>query len=93
MCRTMNELQETVSELREYKILKEELENQIKALEREVIGYMQLHSKDTETGNDFKVTYKMQSRTTLDKAALKDILGDDLQPFEKVNTFPVLRIK
>ena len=40
-----------------------------------------------------KITYKPQSRTTLDKTKLSEILGDDLKPFEKVTSYNVLRIK
>ena len=40
-----------------------------------------------------KVTYKEQSRTTLDKKKLEEVLGDDLKPYEKVTFYSVLRIK
>jgi hypothetical protein len=48
---------------------------------------------DTEITDMAKITYKPQSRTTLDKEKLADILGDDLKPFEKVSFFNVLRVK
>ena len=40
-----------------------------------------------------KITYKPQSRTSLDKEKLTEILGDDLKPFEKTTTYNVLRVK
>ena len=46
-----------------------------------------------EITNNAKVTYKPQSRTTLDKKKLEEVLGDDLKPYEKVTTYSVLRIK
>ncbi|MCM1059636.1 MAG: hypothetical protein NC452_05025 [Eubacterium sp.] len=48
---------------------------------------------DTEITSDAKITYKPQSRTTLDKEKLTAILGDDLKPFEKTTSYNVLRIK
>lgn len=89
----MREIEATVKEIRELKAMKEELENQLKSLENEIINFM----SETETteliGGNFKATYKEQSRVTLDKNKLSEILGEDLKPFEKVSIFSVLRIK
>ena len=93
MCITKNELENKVQELRSLKTMKEELENELKAVEREIISYMTENNLDTEFTDTAKITYKSQSRTTLDKDKLKDALGDDLKPFEKVTSFGVLRIK
>ena len=93
MCITKNELENKVQELRSLKTMKEELENELKAVEREIISYMVENNLDTEFTDTAKVTYKLQSRTNLDKDKLKDALGDDLKPFEKVTNFSVLRIK
>ena len=93
MCITKNELENKVQELRSLKTMKEELENELKAVEREIISYMTENNLDTEFTDTAKITYKSQSRTTLDKDKLKDALGDDLKPFEKVTNFSVLRIK
>lgn len=93
MCITRNELENKVQELRSLKTMKEELENELKAIEREIISYMTENDVDTEFTDTAKITYKPQSRTTLDKDKLKDALGDDLKPFEKVTSFNVLRIR
>lgn len=93
MCITKNELESKVQELRSLKTMKEELENELKAVEREIISYMVENNLDTEFTDTAKVTYKLQSRTNLDKDKLKVALGDDLKPFEKVTNFSVLRIK
>lgn len=93
MCITKNQLESKVQELRSLKTMKEELENELKAVEREIISYMVENNLDTEFTDTAKVTYKLQSRTNLDKDKLKDALGDDLKPFEKVTNFSVLRIK
>ena len=93
MCITKNELENKIQELRELKAMKEELESNVKAVEREIISYMTENKLDTEITNTAKITYKPQSRTTLDKEKLTEVLGDDLRPFEKVTSFGVLRIK
>lgn len=93
MCISKKELEEKVQELRSLKTLKEETEDGIKAIEREIISYMKEHETDTEITDTAKITYKEQSRTTLDKEKLTEILGDDLKPFEKTTSYKVLRVK
>ena len=93
MCITKSELENKVQELRSLKTMKEELENELKAVEREIISYMTEKDIDTEITDTAKITYKLQNRTTLDKDKLKEIVGEDLKPFEKVTSFKVLRIK
>lgn len=93
MCITKTELEQKVQELRSLKAMKEELENEVKAVEHEVILYMTEHKLDSEITDSAKITYKTQSRTTLDKDKLKDILGDDLKPFERTTSYNVLRIR
>lgn len=93
MCMTKKELENKVQELRSLKTMKEELENELKSVEREIISYMTENEIDTEITDTAKITYKPQSRTTLDKDKLKEIFGEDLKPYEKVSIFKVLRIK
>lgn len=93
MCITRAELENKVDQLRSLKALKEETENELKALEFEIIGYMIENNLTEEITNTAKVTYKQQSRTTLDKEKLSKILGDDLKPYEKITSYSVLRIK
>ena len=93
MCIKKVELESKVQELRSLKALKEETENELKAVEREIISYMVENGIDTEITDTAKITFKPQSRTTLDRDKLTEILGDDLKPFEKVTTYNALRIK
>lgn len=93
MCVTKKELETKVQELRSLKAMKEELENELKAVEYQIIEYMRENELDTEYTETAKITYKPQSRTTLDKEKLSEILGDDLRPFEKTTSYNVLRIK
>lgn len=93
MCIKKAELESKVQELRSLKALKEETENELKAVEREIISYMVENGIDTEITDTAKITYKPQSRTSLDKKKLTEIFRDDLKPFEKTTTYNVLRIK
>lgn len=93
MCIQRTELEKKIEEMRSLKALKEELENELKAVEHEVISYMTEYNLTEEITNNAKITYKEQSRTTLDKEKLTEILGDDLKPYEKVTSYKVLRVK
>ena len=93
MCMTKTELETKVNELRSLKAMKEELESEVRAVESEIISYMTEKGIDTEITGTAKITYKLQSRITLDKEKLTEVLGEDLKPFEKVTSYNVLRIK
>lgn len=93
MCIAKSELENKVNEIRSLKALNEETENALKALEHEVIEYMTENELSEEITDTAKITYKPQTRTTLDKEKLTEILGEDLKPFEKTTSFNVLRIK
>ena len=89
---TKKELNEKVEELRSLKALKEETENELKAIESEIISYMKENELQEEFSDTAKITYLPQSRTTLDKDKLIEAFGD-LKPFEKVTCYNVLRVK
>ena len=93
MCINKDELSNRVAEIRNLKAMKEELDNQLKSLEFDVISFMKETEQSEYIGTDFKVTYKPQSRTTVHKKALQDILGDVIKSFEKLATNNVLRIR
>ena len=92
MCMTKKELEAKVEEIRKYKAMIEEASNIEKALEAEVISYMNENNLTEEFTDSAKISYKEQSRTTLDKKRLEENLGD-LSEYEKVTSNKVLRIK
>ncbi len=105
MCITVKEMNEKMQEIQGLKRLKEEVEQNITALEREVITFLQ-ETEDCKTtnkkgkeilqyiGNMCTATYGEQSRETVNKDEVKKILSDEeYQKVSKVNTFNVLRIK
>lgn len=92
MCISVSELNNKVSEIRSLKALKEETENAIKAIERDIIGFMTEKEFTEYIGTDYKTTYKPQSRATLDRERLEADLGS-LAEYEKVTIFNVLQIK
>ena len=89
---TKAELQKKVDELRELKAMKEELENEVKETERQIISYMAEHEVTEEITDTAKITYKEQSRESLDKKKLEERFGS-LAEFTKRTTYSVLRIK
>lgn len=105
MCIAKSQLEIKVHEIKSLKMLKEETENAIKALELEVIGFLQATEECKTTdkngkeilqyiGSDYKATYSEQTRETVDKDAVKKILSEE--EFDKVrkeSRFNVLRIK
>lgn len=93
MCMTKKELENKINELRSrLKALQQETADEVKEIEVEIIDYMKENNLDTEITDTAKVTYKPQTRTTLDKKRLEEDLGD-LTDYEKVTTYNVLRVK
>ena len=92
--KTKQELEQIVQELRGLKIMREELDNEVKALENSIIAYMTEHELDTEITTDSKITYKPQTRETVNKDEVKKLLSEeDYQRVSKVSVYNVLRIK
>lgn len=92
MCITRKEMDSLISEIRQLKAMKDELEENLKALESEVTEYFKVNEVTEVIGNDFKATYKPTTRETLDKKKLEEDLGD-LSEYMKVTTYSVLRIR
>ena len=105
MCIVKSELENKIHEIKSLKMLKEETENAIKALELEVITFLQETEECKTTdkngkeilqfiGSDYKATYSEQTRETVDKDAVKKILSaEEYEKVRKENRFNVLRIK
>ena len=92
MCISKSELENKVQEIRRYKAMAEEATEIQKSLEAEVITYMVENNIDTEITDTAKITYKSQTRATLDKKRLEEDLGS-LEEYTKVTEYSVLRIK
>ena len=92
MCMTKKELENKINELRSLKELERETADEAQAIEVEIINYMKENNLDTEITDTATVTYKSQTRRTLDKKRLEEDLGD-LTDYEKVTTYSVLRVK
>lgn len=104
MCISAKEMNQAMEEIKSLKMLIEEAEGQIKALEGEVIIFLE-ETKECQTvdkkgnsvlkfiGNSRKTTYSWSSRESVDKEKVKELLNDeDYQKVKKVSTYPVLRI-
>ena len=89
---TKQELEVKVQEIRKYWAMAEEAADIQKSLEAEVIAYMVENQIDTEITDSAKITYKSQTRATLDKKRLEEDLGS-LEEYTRVTEYSVLRIK
>ena len=105
MCITTKEMNEKMEEIKSLQMLKKETEENIKALEREVIEYLSENQEDCQTtnkkgveilqyiGNMYKATYSPQERETVNKDEVKKLLSDeDYQKVSKISRYNVLRI-
>ena len=92
MCRTMNELEKVVADYRSLKALKEDLEEQLKDIEREIIGYMDNNEKLSETGKDFTIKLSTCERRTVDTKRLEADLGS-LAEYQKISQYRRLYVK
>ena len=88
---TKQELERKIEEIRKYKAMVEEASNIQKALENEVVAYMNENGLTEEFTDTAKISYKSQTRVTLDKKRLEEDLGS-LTEYEKVTQYNVLRI-
>ena len=89
---TKQQLEAKIEEIRKYKAMVEEAQNIQKALESEVIAYMNENNLTEEFTDSAKITYKEQTRSTLDKKRLEEDLGS-LEEYTNTTTYSVLRIK
>lgn len=92
MCMTMNELEKVVADYRSLKAMKEELEEQLKAAEREIYNYMDANEKVNETGKDFSIKVSTCERRTLDSKRLEEDLGS-LAEYQRISQYRRLYVK
>ena len=104
MCMSIKEMNETMEEIKSLKLYKEQIDEEIKALERKAIEFLE-ETEECQTtdkkgnpvlkfiGSSRKATYSWSSRETVDKEEVRKLLNEEeYQQVSKVSTFPVLRI-
>lgn len=72
--------------------MKEELDAQIKDLEREIIGYLDENQKLSESGKDFTVKVSTCERRTLDSKRLEADLGS-LAEYQRISQYRRLYVR
>ena len=92
MCKTMNELEKTVTDYRSLKALKEQLDEELKAKEREMIEYLDSNEKLSETGKDFTIKVATCERRTLDTKRLEGDIGS-LAEYQRVSQYRRLYVR
>lgn len=88
---TKEQLNKAVAEYRTLKAMKEELDEQIKAAEKEIITYMTEQNKTKEVGENYKINYSDCTKKTLDGKRLEADLGC-LDEYRKVTTYKRLLV-
>ena len=92
MCRTMNELESVVSDYRSMKTLLDDVTEQVKSLEREIISYLDSNEKLSETGKDFTVKVSTCERRAVDTKRLEADLGS-LADYQRVSQYRRLYVR
>lgn len=92
MCKTMNQLEDVVADYRSLRALKEDLDAQLKSLERDIIEYLDENNKVSETGSDFTVKVTTCERRTLDTKRLEADLGS-LADYQRISQYRRLYVK
>ena len=92
MCKTMNELTMVVADYRSMKALLEDVSEQVKSLEREIIGYLDVNEKITEVGADFTIRLATCERRTIDSKKLEEDLGS-LAEYQRISQYRRLYVK
>lgn len=92
MCTTITELESIIIDYRSLKSLKEELDEQIKSIEREIIGYLDINEKLSETGSDFTIKVTTCERRTLDSKRLEADLGS-LAEYQRISQYRRLYVR
>lgn len=92
MCMIMKELEKVVADYRSLKAMKEELEEQLKDAEREILSYLDNNEKQSETGAGFTVKVSTCERRTLDSKRLEADLGS-LAEYQRISQYRRLYVK
>ncbi len=104
MCISKAEMDETMQQIKEWKRVKEEAEDNISALNAKAIEFLNemedcgaVDRKGNPirkfNGTIFKATLSVQERESVDKTEVKKLLSaDDYRKVSKVSIYPVLRI-
>ena len=105
MCITTAEMNKKMEKRKSLQMQLKKMENDIKALDAEIIEYLMENLNDCLTTNSkgkeilqfigdmCKATYSPQERETVDKEEVKKLLNDkDYQKVRKVSYYSVLRV-
>ena len=83
---TTNELNTIARDLKELRLMAEEINNSIKTLEDAIKAHMTEHDLDTLITTDTKITWEVVTSSRIDTTALKKQLPDVAAVFTKENT-------
>lgn len=76
MCISINELNERVATIKEYKSIKKDAENNLKPLEQEVKNFMEENEQTKFIGYGYSISYEEQERETVIKEKVLELLNN-----------------
>ena len=80
---SINEIQAQVNNLREFRSMAQELEEEITAIQDSIKAHMTAAHVDELTGTDYKITWKPVTSSRLDTAALRKAAPELVERFSK----------
>ena len=86
------ELDKRIDQIREIKRMREELDKELATLEDEIKQAMIEQGVDELRGTNGKVTWKVQTRTSVDTKTLKKELPDVAARYSTTTSYKVFRI-
>ena len=89
----MTDYKNIVDQIRELTRMREEIDGEIAALQDQLKACMTENDTDTITGVDFKVTWKVYTKNTLDTKALKKDLPEIAERYTKTSEYKRFLIK
>lgn len=92
MCKTMKDLERVVDEYRSMKALLDDVTEQVKSLEHDIINYLDTNEKLSENGRDFTVKLSTCERRTLDAKRLEADLGS-LSEYQRISQYRRLYVR
>lgn len=90
---SQNELHDTIKELKEYKLLKEEAEARIAELESVIKSEMKSQELEKMTIGEYKITLSQITSKRVDSKALQENRPDIYALFVKASTYERLTVR
>ncbi len=95
MCHSKEELGGLISDLRQLKAMKSEVEAEISSIQTEILCYLKSEGYEASQeciGSDFIVKWNTCKRSSFDKKKLEEVLGSNISEFQTTSTYERLYV-